>query len=105
MKIDIRKDAVDAIKAIVDEQQDQPGFVRVFVAGLGWSGPSFGLALDDKKPGDLMDDSNDVVFIMEQDLHSRFGDISVEYMDGGFLVRQMGAQESGCSSCSGCGGH
>lgn len=35
MKIDIRKDAVDAIKAIVDEQQDQPGFVRVFVAGLG----------------------------------------------------------------------
>lgn len=35
MKIDIRKEAIDAIKSIVDEQQDQPSFVRVFVAGIG----------------------------------------------------------------------
>lgn len=42
---------------------------------------------------------------MEEDLHSRFGDISVEYMDGGFLVRQLMGEASGCGSCSGCGGH
>lgn len=35
MRVDIKKEAVDAIKAIIDEQQDQPKFVRIFVAGLG----------------------------------------------------------------------
>lgn len=103
MRVDIKKEAVDAIKAIIDEQQDQPKFVRIFVAGLGWSGPSFGLALDDKKPGDLEDDANEVVFVMEQDLYNRFGEISIEYIDGGFLVRQSLQEASACSSCSGCG--
>lgn len=105
MKMEIKKDAVDAIKAIMEEEQNQPGFVRVFVAGFSCSGASFGLALDEKKAGDVVDDSNEVVFIMEEDLYNRFGEISIEYIDGGFLVKPLIEEPSACGSCSGCCGH
>lgn len=102
MKVKIDQETVEAIKNIVSEQKDEPDFVRIFVAGYACSGPQFGLALDDKKEGDLVDDSNSVAFIIEKDLDEQFGEITIESMGEGFIVRPSKVGPSSCCSCSGC---
>ncbi len=95
--------ALEAIKAAVDNRQaDAPENIRIFVAGIGWSGPSFGLALDEQKENDLIDDSKAVKFVMEDDLFNNFGDIKIEFMGTGFKVSPSKEENNGgCDSCGG----
>ncbi len=102
MKILTNHETVAAIKDIIDQQEDQPNIVRLYVAGFGWSGPSFGLALDEQKDTDLIDDSNEVAFIMDKDLYDEYGNIKVESMGSGFMVAPENQGNLGCASCSGC---
>lgn len=103
MKIETNKETVDAISAIISEQEDDNGSkVRLYVAGFGWSGPSFGLALDEQGENDLVDSSNEVTFIMDKDLHEQFGDIKVESQGEGFVVMPVGQEALDCGSCAGC---
>lgn len=102
MKIETNVETIDAIKDILEGQEDQPEFVRLYVAGFGWSGPSFGLALDELRDTDEIDDSNEIHFIMDKDLYTQYGDIKVEAMGGGFMVAPASAPEMDCGSCSGC---
>jgi len=104
MKVQTNQETVDAIKGIVEQQADQPGNVRIYIAGMGWSGPSFGLTLDELSENDLKDDANDVTFIMAKDIYEQIGDIMVELSGGGYMVRPIQQSESECGSCSGsCG--
>ncbi|MBN2796331.1 MAG: hypothetical protein JXR88_13050 [Clostridia bacterium] len=51
-----------------------------------------------------MDDTNDVTFIMEEDIYDQIGDVIVQLTGGGYLVRPVEQGESACGSCSGsCG--
>lgn len=104
MKIMTNIETIDAIKTVLEAQSDKPQNIRVFMAGFGWSGPSFGLALDEQKENDLVDDSNEVTFVMDQDVFDQFGDIKVEFVNGGYMVKPVNQADSGCSSCGGsCG--
>ncbi len=101
MKVQTTQVTIDAIKAVIEQQESAPNNVRIYIAGMGWSGPSFGLTLDELKEDDVKDDSNDVTFIMSKDLHDQLGDMLVDYAQGGYLVRPVVYQDSGCSSCAG----
>ena len=101
MKVAITAEAAEAIKQIANQHEDKPNNVRVYVAGMGWSGPSFGLALDEQKEDDLLDDSNEVKFIMEKDLYETFGDITIDQTPRGFTVTPSKTQDSACGSCGG----
>ena len=104
MKIEINAESIAAISKIVDQHEDKPNNVRVYVAGMGWSGPSFGLALDELKEEDLKFEADGISFIMEKDLFDTFGDIKIEQTPRGFIVAPVAPQESGCGSCGGsCG--
>lgn len=104
MKVQTNQATVDAIKAVIEAQSDQPDNIRIYIAGMGWSGPSFGLTLDELSENDVKDDSNDVTFIMANDIYEQIGDIQVELTNGGYLVKPTVQQESACGSCSGsCG--
>ncbi len=35
MKVQTNQETVDAIKGIVEQQADQPGNVRIYIAGMG----------------------------------------------------------------------
>lgn len=35
MKIQTNQETVDAIKGIIEQQQDQPNNIRVYIAGMG----------------------------------------------------------------------
>lgn len=101
MKIQTNQETVDAIKAVMEKQPDRPAIVRVFMAGMGCAGPSFGLSLDELKDGDLVDESSGVKFVMTQELFDQFGEIKVEFMENGYYVAPVNQQESACGSCGG----
>lgn len=102
MKILTTSETIKAIKDITAEIQDQPTNIRLYVSGFSWSGPSFGLALDEQKEEDLVYEEDGVTFVMEETLYDQFGDIKVDSMGGGFMVMPANSQGGGCGSCSGC---
>ena len=53
MKVEAAQTALDVLREILEEQADKPTSIRMYFAGAACSGPSFGLALDDKKPSDV----------------------------------------------------
>lgn len=105
MKVVTNQDTINEIKKIMDSQPEQPGNVRIFLAGMGCSGPALGLSLDEKKDTDVVDETNEINFVMEADLFNTMGEIKVEFMGNGYLVAPVKQAESGCSSCGGGCGH
>ena len=105
MKVQTNQETVDAIKALLEQQNDKASGVRIYIAGMGCGGPSFGLTLDEfNSKEDLKDETNDFDFIMTKEIHEQVGNILVELTDGGYLVKPIEAGESSCGSCSGsCG--
>jgi len=104
MKVETNQETIEAIKKLVEQQEDQPKNIRIYIAGMGCSGPSFGLTMDELTETDLVDESNDIKFIMGKDIHDQVGDVMVKLTDGGYLVKPMIETESACGSCSGsCG--
>lgn len=39
---------------------------------------------------------------MDKDLHDQFGDITIESMGGGFMVKPANEDPAACGSCAGC---
>lgn len=101
MKVNTNVETIDAIKDVISKQPDFPGTVRIFLAGMGWSGPSFGLSLDGVKDTDEKDDTNEVIFVMDKDLYDQVGEMKVEFVGNGYYVAPTNQTESGCSSCGG----
>jgi HesB-like selenoprotein len=104
MNINVAPAAAIALKKILEaKESDKP--VRLYVAGFGCSGPSFGLAFDDKKDEDLAASTEGIDFIMQPELHEQYGDFTIEYVDEearkGFILTPSIQPESGCSSCGG----
>lgn len=103
MKILTNIETVDAIKSVLEAQSDKPQNIRLFMAGSGWSGPSFGLALDEQKDNDLADNTSGINFVMDQDAYDQFGDMSIEFLNGGYMVKPT-EQDDSASGCGSCGG-
>ncbi len=104
MKVEAAQSALDVLKEIIEEQTDQPTSVRMYFAGAACSGPSFGLALDEKKDSDLLYSLDGIDFIMDSQEYEQFGDMLIQDLGGGFRVipEKLKDMESGCGSCSGC---
>ena len=101
MNITTNSETVNEIKKIMEENADQPANVRIYVAGLGCSGASFGLSLDEKKDEDIEFVFEGLNFIMENTVFDQFGDFIVEYVWNGYKVVPVNQPESACGSCSG----
>ena len=104
MKVDAPQQAINVLKEIIAEQADQPASVRMYFAGAACSGPSFGLALDEKKDSDVSCVVEDIEFIMDAQEYQEFGDMVIQDMNSGFRVipEKMKDVQSGCGTCSGC---
>ncbi len=102
MYINTNEETCIEIKKITASQDDKPKSVRIFIAGVGWGGPSLGLGLDDKKDDDIVEEINEVTFVMAKDIFDQMGEITVDYKMNGFSVIPTDQEPSDCSSCSGC---
>ena len=106
MKITLPESAVKTLKDILQDNQDRPQTIRVYFAGIGWGGPSFGIALDEQKDSDTSYEVDGLTFIMDKNEYAQHGDIVIEDTGYGFRVipENIKNDEGACGGgCSGCG--
>ena len=104
MKITVPETAAETLKSILAENPTQPDNIRVFFQGVSWSGPAFGLALDQVEDNDLTYEHEDLKFVMSKEEHEAYGDIVIEDTGFGFRVIPESMVGQSCSCDGGCGG-
>ena len=105
MKVEAANTALEVLREIISEQgEGVPTSIRMYFAGAACSGPSFGLALDEKKPSDVSCLVEELEFVMDEQEYDQFGDMLIQDIGGRFRVipESLKDMESGCSGCSGC---
>ena len=97
MVIDVTDSAVAELKKVL-ETKNSTKPLRIYVAGYGWGGPTFGIALDEHKEGDIKTVVEDLTFLLEGDLGDTFSKFTVDYSDSwlrkGFSVTPDGLSGS-----------
>lgn len=101
MQIQTNSETIQAFKRILETKPDRPQSIRIFIAGMGCSGPRFGLTIDPQKEGDEVYHQEGLDFLMEADVFEAYGDFLVEVRQDGFMVKPVLEQESGCGGCGG----
>jgi len=104
--IGITKESAEKVKELMQEQDIPNAHLRVWVAGGGCSGLSYGMALDDNEP-----EENDYLIISTDDVKIVVDNLSAKYMNGsiinwdedvlggGFRISNPNATKTcGCSS-------
>lgn len=104
MKVTLDEKATLVLKDILkDKNADSK--IRVYFAGIGWGGPSFGLALDEQKSDDKTYSIDGIDFIMSESDYNQYGNMVILDTGYGFKVAPESADDGdGCGGgCSGCG--
>lgn len=68
-----------AKEKLAESLKEQSKPLRIFLAGYGWGGPSFSIALDEFKDGDAKTEVDEFTFIIEEDLLETFPEFTVDY--------------------------
>lgn len=100
MKISVTDKASEMIKKSIKDKEIKDTNVRIYISGMGWGGPTFGIALDEQKANDFAQIYEDINYIVEKDLIEQFGSFEIDFVKGflskGFQVRP----KVGGSNCS-----
>lgn len=99
MKINITQKAIEELNKILKDKDMTNKYVRIHIAGFGWGGPSFGLALDELNADDLVDESNEIKVIVSKDLIEQFGNFEIDYVDNWLRKGFSVIPDHGGSSC------
>ena len=80
--------------------------IRIYLAGMGCSGPQFGMAFQEKmKEGDAEEKSDGFSFFYDAETKEMLEGSTVDYMEtqqgAGLIVNNPNAKSS-CGGCSGC---
>lgn len=106
--VNISEPAYKEFKELLLANDIKETTVRIALAGLGCSGPRFGLMVDDKNDADVTEIYNDLTFIVEKDLVDQYEGFTIlsdeENGGAGMSLRPLKVDEnaSGCAGCSGC---
>ena len=99
MVIDLTNRASEELKKILESKKTDK-LLRIYIAGYGWGGPTFGIALDEHKEGDTEIKVDDFVFLTDDVLQENFQKFTIDYNDGwlrkGFTVIPDGLQPGSC---------
>lgn len=89
MIIDLTTKASEELSKVVEDKKTEKP-LRIYIASYGWGGPSFGLALDERKDGDIEATVDKFTFVLEEGLEESFNKFTVDYSDNwlrrGFTV-------------------
>ena len=81
--LEVTDKAVEMIKDYMKKNNmDSP--LRVYMSPGGWSGPAFGLALDEPKEADEVFKIQDMTFLIDKTVKKYVEKIKVDYNEGGF---------------------
>ncbi len=100
MNIDITKKASEKLKNILEEKNTPSAKVRIFLAGIGWGGPRFNLALDEQKENDKNYSEDGIHIIAEKNLVDQFKGFKIDYsnffLQKGFSIFPYSGSSSSC---------
>ena len=100
MKIDVTNTAREELVKVLANKKNENKLLRIYIAGYGWGGPSFGLALDELKDDDIQVEEGEFKFVLEDLLTENFGSFTVDFSDNwlrrGFSVYPDGVAASSC---------
>ncbi|MCL2549709.1 MAG: iron-sulfur cluster assembly accessory protein [Methanimicrococcus sp.] len=104
--ISITDAAVTALKDVLKEQNKEDHLLRVFIAGIGCGGPSYGLALEKEAADvDKTVEVGAVKIVYDGELEKTVENLVIDYIDNemgtGFIVEDPTAEHCG-GGCSGC---
>ncbi len=106
MSIKVNEQALNELRSILESREITEKTVRLFVAGVGCSGPQFNLSIDEKDENDFSVEVDGFTFLVEKELLDEFGGFSVEFFDQdgqrGIYVEPDIKPQGGCAGCS-CG--
>ncbi|NLT38009.1 MAG: iron-sulfur cluster assembly accessory protein [Methanomassiliicoccus sp.] len=101
--------STEAIKFINDllEKNEKKGYgIRIYLAGMGCSGPQFGMAFQEKKNSDDNEEKVDgFSFYYDGETGEMLEGSTVDYIEtpnGAGLVVNNPNLRSGCGTCGGC---
>ena len=100
MNINITNKALVEIKKVLKEKNSTSIKIRIFLAGIGWGGPRFNLALDEQKENDEIYPEDSVDFIADKSLIDQYRGFKIDYsnffLQRGFLVHPYSGPVSTC---------
>ena len=100
MNIDITSKASEKLKNILEEKNTPSAKVRIFLAGIGWGGPRFNLALDEQKENDKNYSEDGIHIIAEKNLVDQFKGFKIDYsnffLTKGFSIYPYSSSASTC---------
>ena len=88
MKISVTNKALDEIKKVLKEKNTTSKKIRIFLAGIGWGGPTFNLALDEQKENDEIYSENSIDFVADKSLIEQYRGFKIDYSNF-FLQRRF----------------
>lgn len=108
--IDISDKAYQEFTDLLKANDINETTVRIALAGMGCSGPRFGLMVDEASDNDVTETVKDLTFVIEKPLIDDYEGFTIlsdeENGGGGMSLRPKKLDESmmGCSTCGGgCG--
>jgi len=109
-RITITGPAAENIRSLMAGKKLNGHFLRVYVAGIGCSGPQYGLAFDEnQKDNDVLVDANGLEVLIDPNSLVYLEGATIDYVQtpqgAGFKISNPNPLAmSACSSCSsGCG--
>ncbi len=104
--ITLTPEAASAIKILLEEQNLEEHSLRIFIAGVGWGGPQYGMSLDDKvSDSDQVYSSHDVQVIVDDQTLAYLQKATIKYVEdngrSGFQIEKDNPQTAfaGCAGC------
>ena len=100
MNIEITSKAKNELKNILEEKKSTTAKIRIFLAGIGWGGPRFNLALDEQKENDKNYSEDGIHIIAEKNLVDQFKGFKIDYsnffLQKGFSIFPYSGSSSSC---------
>ena len=79
MNINITNKAIVEVKKVLKEKNSTSIKIRIFLAGIGWGGPTFNLALDEQKENDEIYSEDSVDFVADKSLIEQYKGFKIDY--------------------------
>lgn len=97
-------------KNFLDSNNITENTIRIFLMGVGCSGPQFNITLSEKEPGDVTEQIEDLTFVVTGDLFREFKGFEIKCPEengfDSFTIEPFEKGDfDGCASCSGNCGH
>ena len=90
MVVDLTSKAKEKLDELFPQMEENKA-LRIYVAGIGWGGRTFGLALEEPQDGDLKLNVDGYDFIIEEETVGDYGKFTVDYSNSflrkGFIIR------------------